>query len=360
MKDYYQILGVDRNATDDEIKRAYRRLAMKYHPDRCSGDKEAEEKFKEINEAYEVLSDPEKRARYDNFGYAGGHGGFEGGFGVDFHDLFDDLFSEFFGTSRRSRSRPGEDLHYNIELEFEEAVTGVEKKITIPRKAVCPICHGRRARPGTSPAVCRSCGGKGQVTFQQGFFRISRTCSTCGGEGSVITTPCDRCKGKGEIQTERTITVKIPAGVDTGTRIRVEGEGEPGIRGGPPGDLYLYINVKPHPIFRREGNDLICEVPISFPQAALGCEIDVPTLEGKVKLKIPPGTQTGQSFRFRGKGVPAPGRHKRGDLHVVVRIETPTKLTRRQRELLEEFARISNDDVMPQKKSFFEKVKELF
>ncbi len=360
MKDYYQILGVDRNATEEEIKRAYRRLAMKYHPDRCSGDKEAEEKFKEINEAYEVLSDPEKRARYDSFGYTRRPEGFEGGFGVDFHDLFDDIFSEFFGTSRRPRSQPGEDLHYNIKLEFEEAVFGTEKKITIPKKTVCPICHGRRARPGTSPAVCRSCGGKGQVTFQQGFFRISRTCSACGGEGSVITTPCDRCRGRGEVEMERTITVKIPAGVDTGTRIRVEGEGEPGIRGGPPGDLYLYIEVKPHPLFKREGTDLICEVPISFPQAALGCEIDVPTLEGKVKLKIPAGTQTGQSFRFRGKGVPVPGKRKRGDLHVVVRIETPTKLTKRQRELLEEFARISNDDIMPQRKSFFEKVKELF
>ncbi len=362
-KDYYEILGVDRNATEEDIKKAYRRLAHKYHPDKCQGDKECEERFKLINEAYETLKDPEKRANYDRFGYAGvgGAGYGDAGFGADFNDLFSEIFTDFFGTGRRRHApQRGADLRYDLEITFEEAAFGAEKQIKVPRTVECTNCHGSGARPGTYPSKCPECGGRGHIRFQQGFFSISRTCTTCNGEGTVVKDPCPACSGTGKTRAVDTVTIKIPPGVDTGSRLRLAGHGEYGERGGPPGDLYIVITVKPHPIFKRHNDDIICEVPISFPQAALGSEIEVPTLEGTVKLKIPPGTQSGKTFRLRGKGIPSIHTGRRGDETVVVRIETPTRLTKRQRELLEEFARISGDDAMPYRKSFFSKVKEIF
>ncbi len=360
-KDYYKILGVDRDATDEEIKRAYRRLAMQYHPDRCQGDKESEEKFKLINEAYETLKDPEKRAQYDRFGYVGGGPGFRDvDFETSFNDLFSDIFSDFFGTRRRYTKERGPDLRYDLEITFEEAAFGTEKDIKIPRTIPCDTCNGSGARPGTYPSRCPTCKGRGQIRYQQGFFTISRPCTTCGGQGTVIANPCTNCAGTGRVKRLHTVTVRIPQGVDTGSRLRLSGEGDYGERGGPPGDLYIVINVRAHPIFKRQNDDIICEIPISFPQAALGAEIEVPTLEGPVKLKVPPGTQSGRAFRLKGKGIPSLHTGRRGDEHVIVRIETPTRLTKRQRELLEEFARISGDDTMPQKKNFFEKVKEIF
>ncbi len=361
-KDYYQVLGVDRNATDAEIKKAYRRLAHLYHPDKHKGDREAEERFKEINEAYEVLKDPEKRAGYDRFGQAGVGGGFgDVGFGGDFQDFFGDIFADFFGTRRRRPGpEPGADLRYDLEITFEEAAFGATKKIDIPKTVPCATCNGSGARPGTSPARCSRCNGTGQERFQQGLFSISRTCSACRGTGAVIHTPCKDCGGSGKTRATQTITINIPPGVDTGSRLRIANEGEAGRRGGPPGDLYVFVTVKPHPIFKRDGYDVICEVPVSFPQVALGSEIEVPTLEGPVKLKIPAGTQTGRIFRLKGKGIASLQTGRRGDELVHIRVETPTRLNKRQRELLEEFARISNDDILPQKKSFFEKVREIF
>ena len=362
-KDYYEILGVDRNATDEEIKKAYRRLAHRYHPDKCQGDRESEERFKLINEAYETLKDPEKRAGYDRFGYAGvgGMGYGETGFGADFNDLFGEIFTDFFGAGRRRHApRRGADLRYDLEIGFEEAAFGTEKEIKIPRTVECRTCHGSGAQPGTYPSKCPTCGGRGHVRYQQGFFSISRTCSTCNGGGTVIKNPCSACSGTGKARTVEKVTIKIPPGVDTGSRLRLSGQGEYGERGGPPGDLYVVITVRPHPIFKRHNDDIICEVPISFPQAALGGEIEVPTLEGPVKLKIPPGTQSGKTFRLKGKGIASIHTGRRGDETVVVKIETPTRLTKRQRELLEEFARISGDEAMPLKKSFFSKVKEIF
>jgi molecular chaperone DnaJ len=361
-KDYYNILGVDRDATEDEIKKAFRKLAHEHHPDKRGGDKEAEEKFKSINEAYETLRDPAKRARYDRFGYEGvGAGGFrEAGFGTDFHDFFNDVFSDFFGTRRRARPERGADLRYDLTISFAEAAFGAEKKIKIPRTIGCPRCRASGARPGTAPVACTTCDGAGQVIYQQGFFSISRTCSACDGVGRVIKDPCDNCGGTGKTRHTGSITVNIPQGVDTGSRLRLTGEGEYGDRGGPPGDLYIVIAVKPHPLFKRRDNDLICEVPISFTQAALGSSIEVPSLDGPVKIKIPAGTQTGKVFRLRAKGVPSITTGRRGDELVIVKIETPRKLTKQQRELLEEFAKMSGDEAMPEKKNFFEKVKELF
>jgi molecular chaperone DnaJ len=361
-KDFYKILGVDSDATEDEIKRAYRKLAHEHHPDKRGGDKEAEEKFKAINEAYETLKNPEKRARYDRFGYAGiGAGVFrEAGFGTDFHDFFTDVFTDFFGTRRRPRSERGADLRYDLIIDFEEAAFGTEKKINVPRTVKCSRCHGSGAKPGTQPAACPTCNGAGQLRYQQGFFSISRTCSACEGIGTVIKNPCGNCNGTGKTKKTSTITVNIPQGVDTGSRLRLSGEGEHGERGGPPGDLYIVITVKPHPIFKRENDDIICNVPISFTQAALGSSIEIPSLDGPVKIKIPPGSQTGKTLRLRAKGIPSIQTGRRGDELVVLKIETPTKLNKRQRELLEEFAKISGDETMPEKKNFFDKVKELF
>ncbi|MBI5560535.1 MAG: molecular chaperone DnaJ [Deltaproteobacteria bacterium] len=360
-KDYYRILGVERGAPEEEIKKAFRRMAHLYHPDKRKGDKEAEEKFKEINEAYGVLRDPQKREGYDRFGSAGAPaGGFgDAGFGGDFGDFFGDIFTDFFGGRRRPGPQAGADLRYDLDITFREAAEGTAKKINVPKAAQCPACHGSRAQPGTSPAACAACAGTGQQNFQQGFFRISKTCSSCRGAGTVIPSPCKDCRGAGTVMQEHTITVNIPAGVDTDSRLRLSGEGAPGVRGGPGGDLYIYLTVEPHPIFKREDNDISCEVPITFPQATLGAEVEVPTLDETVKLKIPPGTQTGKVFTLQGKGIPSVKTGRRGDELVYIRIETPARLNKRQRELMEEFASISNDDVFPQKKSFLEKVKEI-
>lgn len=367
-KDYYEILGISRNASDDEIKKAYRQLAHKYHPDKNPGDKNSEEHFKDINAAYEVLKDPNKRAQYDRFGYAeagAGPGFGEGaGFGADFQDLFGDVFGEFFSTGRRraggARGQRGADLRYDLEVTFEEAAFGTEKKIKFSKAVRCQKCSGSGAKPGTSSTQCPACHGRGQVSYQQGFFSISRPCSNCRGEGRIIKEPCSDCSGAGRISAAHNLSVKVPAGVETDTRLRLSGEGESGIHGGPPGDLYIIINVKPHPIFQRQNDDIICEVPVSFPQAALGTDIDVPTLEGNVKLKIPAGTQSDKVFRLKHKGIASIHTGQRGDQHVIIKVETPTKLTVRQKELLEEFAGISGEETNPIKKNFLEKVKGLF
>jgi len=365
-KDYYELLGVNRSTGEEEIKKAYRKLALKYHPDRNPGDKQAEEKFKEISEAYQVLTDSEKRAQYDQFGHAAfGNGGpFRGGFEFSsgFEDIFGDVFGEFFGAgTTRRRTRPGgEDLRYNLSISFEEAVFGAEKKIKIPRHGPCDTCHGSGSKPGTSPRSCPTCRGKGQVSFQQGFFNVSRTCNQCRGQGSIISDPCVSCNGVGRVRKFHTLSVKIPAGVDTGSRLKLRGEGEGGASGGPDGDLYVVIEVEPHLLFIRDGLEIICEVPISFVHAALGSDIDVPTLEGKVKMKIPPGTQSGKVFRLKGKGVRDVQGYHRGDQHVRVVVETPTHLTARQKEVLKEFAALGGEEVHPLSKGFFDKVKQLF
>jgi molecular chaperone DnaJ len=367
-RDYYEVLGVSRDATPEEVKKAYRRLALQYHPDKNPGNKQAEERFKQIGEAYDVLSSPEKRAQYDRFGTVGGPPGFEGfgGFGPDFGQVFEDIFEGFFGGGPRAGRRGGAahrgaDLRYNLEISFEEAAAGAEKSIAVPRLEACEACGGTGAKPGTKPSQCRACRGAGQVRYSQGFLTVSQTCGTCRGEGWVIETPCRDCRGTGRARTERTVTVKIPAGVETGTRLKLTGEGESGTRGGAPGDLYVVISVQEHPLFVRQGDDLLCEVPIGFPQAALGAEIEIPTLTGPTKLRIPPGTQSGREFRLRGKGFPNVRGYGRGDLLVRVVVEVPTRLTPRQRELLEELAQASPDgEGTPLIQGFFEKVKALF
>ena len=362
-RDYYELLGIVRSAGEDEVKKAYRKLALQYHPDRNPGDKQAEERFKEVSEAYQVLSDPQKRAQYDKFGHAafGDNGpGFD--FNSGFEDIFGDIFGEFFGGAgarRRSESR-GEDLRYNLTLSFEEAVSGVEKKIKIPRHGPCDMCRGTGAKAGTSPQTCPSCRGRGQVSFQQGFFSVSRSCSQCHGQGTFISDPCTICGGAGRVRKMHTLSVKIPAGVDNGSRLKLRGEGETAPARGIPGDLYVVIQVEPHPIFTRENLDILCDVPISFVQAALGAEIDVPTLDGKIKMKIPSGTQSGKVFRIKGKGVKDVHGYEQGDQHVLVLVETPTHLTSRQKELLKEFAALGGEDINPLSKGFFDKVKQLF
>jgi molecular chaperone DnaJ len=364
-KDYYDLLGVDRNVSEDDIKKAYRKLALKYHPDRNPGDRQAEEKFKEVSEAYQVLSDSQKRAQYDQFGHAafGDGGPFGGGFDFTggFEDVFGDIFGEFFGGTSRRRSRArGEDLRYNLTLTFEEAVAGTEKKIKIPRQGGCETCHGNGAKQGTAPQTCPTCRGRGQVSFQQGFFSVSRTCNQCHGHGTIIKDPCATCGGTGRVRKLHTLSIKIPAGVDTGSRLKLRNEGESAPGGGVSGDLYVVVQVEPHPIFVRDNLDIICDVPISFVQAALGTEIDVPTLEGKVKMKIPAGTQSAKIFRIKGKGVKDVQGYQQGDQHVRVVVETPTHLTPRQKELLKEFASSGGEEVNPLSKGFFDKVKELF
>jgi molecular chaperone DnaJ len=368
-RDYYEVLGVARTATAVELKSAYRKLAIQYHPDKNPGSHTAEERFKECSEAYEVLADEEKRARYDRFGHQA-PGGFGPGFAAggqgfgDINDIFGDIFGEIFG--QRSRQRPqgrtrGNDLRYNLEVTFSEAAFGSEAKVKIPRHRQCETCKGGGARPGTTPKTCPTCHGAGELRMTQGFFQISRTCSQCQGQGKVIADPCPTCRGAGKVGQESVLSVKVPPGVDTGTRLKLTGEGEPGDRGGPPGDLYVVVHVQEHPIFVREDTEVICEVPISFTQAALGSSIDVPTLDGKVKMKIPSGTQSGKVFRLKAKGFPSLQQYGvRGDQHVRVTVEVPEKLSKKQRELLEQFAAISGEDAHPQAKGFLDKVREMF
>ncbi len=363
--DYYDILGVQKNVGQEEIKKAYRKQALKYHPDKNSGDKAAEERFKEINEAYVVLSDPEKRELYDRYGHAAFAGGGDGGFRDfgfrGFEDIFSDVFGDIFGTGRRGRrGARGADLRYNLTIDFTEAVFGVEAKIQVPRHEPCGHCAGTGAEPPTKPETCPACRGTGQIRTQQGFFTVSRTCSQCRGTGRIVKSPCKECHGSGKVKKTRILTVKVPHGVETGTRLRLSGEGENGNGGAPAGDLYVDITVRPHPIFTRQASEIVVVVPITFPQAALGAEIEVPTLEGMVKLKIKAGTQSGEAHVLKGKGVPHLSGYGRGDQHIVIRVETPTKLSRRQRDLLDEFTRESREETHPQTRGFFEKVKGIF
>ncbi|MDR3565208.1 MAG: molecular chaperone DnaJ [Negativicutes bacterium] len=372
-RDYYEVLGVPKTATEDEIKKAFRKMARKYHPDvNRDNPKESEEKFKEVNEAYEILSSPERRQQYDQFGHAafdgaqggGGAGGFGGG---GFNDIFDMFFggqSGFGFNGRAAGPERGADLRYDMELTFEQAAFGLETEIQVPRTEDCPACHGSGAAPGTHPETCSQCRGTGQVQVAQNtpFGRMVnvKSCDRCHGEGKIVHSPCQECHGRGKIRNRRRIKVKIPAGVDTGSRLRVAREGEVGSRGGPTGDLYVYVFVKAHKLFTREGDDVICEVPISIVQATLGDEIEVPTLDGKVSLRIPEGTQSGTAFRLKERGITHLRGHGRGDQHVRVKVVTPKKLTERQRDLLREFAKVGGEDINPEEKGFFKKVKDAF
>ncbi|MCM2291661.1 molecular chaperone DnaJ [Allorhizobium sp. BGMRC 0089] len=374
--DFYETLGVSRTADEKELKSAFRKLAMKYHPDKNPGDAESEKKFKEINEAYETLKDPQKRAAYDRFGHAafeqggmggGGMGG--GGFaGGGFSDIFEDIFGEMMGGGRggaRSRSSGGRergaDLRYNMEISLEEAFTGKTAQIRVPTSITCDVCSGSGAKPGTKPTTCSTCQGSGRVRAAQGFFSIERTCPTCHGRGQTISDPCGKCHGQGRVTEERQLSVSIPAGIEDGTRIRLQGEGEAGLRGGPAGDLYIFLSVKPHQFFQREAADLYCSVPISMTTAALGGTFDVTTLDGtKSRVTVPEGTQSGKQFRLKGKGMPVLRSAQTGDLYIQIQIETPQKLTKRQRELLQEFEQISSKENNPESTGFFARMKEFF
>jgi len=368
-RDYYEVLGVSRGATDAELKKAYRAKAMADHPDRNPDDPAAEERFKEATEAYAVLSDAAKRKAYDRFGFAGVGAGAGGGFQDfgdlgNFSDLFSDLFGDIFGggapRQRRGRGQRGADLRYNLEVALEDVVEGTQAQIKIPKMRSCESCSGSGAEAGSRPETCPSCNGSGQVILQQGFFRISRPCEGCGGTGEVIQHRCPDCRGTGRIEAEQTITVTVPPGVDEGTRLRLNGEGQAGIAGGPPGDLYVVVSIKPDERFERDGADLHCAVPVSFPQAALGAEIEVDTLDGKAKLKIPAGTQSGKVLRMRGKGVSTLRSSGRGDQLVHVYVEVPTRLTARQRELLEQLAEESGGLAAPASRGFLDKLRDIF
>lgn len=374
-RDYYEVLGVERGADDKEIKKAYRRLAQKYHPDRNPNDETAAEKFREVSDAYEVLADGDKRAAYDQFGHAGvdGQGGFGGGgFGGaggagGFSDIFGDVFGDIFGGAGGRRgpggAARGSDLRYNLEIDLEEAVAGTTVDIRVPRLVECDRCHGDCAEPGTSKRTCSTCNGMGQVRMQQGFFAVQQPCPTCHGQGQSVDTPCRKCHGEGRVQETRTLSVKIPAGVDTGDRIRLNGEGEAGVNGGPAGDLYVQVSIKAHAIFERDGRDLYCEVPINFVDATLGGELEVPTLEGRVKLRIPPETQTGKLFRLRGKGVKPVRGGAPGDLMCKVVLETPVNLDEEQKQLLRQFQEsLDGTDTRhsPRKSRWFDGVKKFF
>ncbi|MEX0374373.1 molecular chaperone DnaJ [Spiribacter pallidus] len=372
-RDYYDVLGVSQNASEGDLKKAYRRLAMKYHPDRNPGDTDAEVRFKEAKEAYEVLSDPQKRAAYDQFGHAGveagggggGGPGGPGGFGgADFSDVFGDIFGDIFGGGRGgSRAFRGADLRYRMEVSLEEAVQGVEREIRIPTQVRCDACEGSGAAPGSQPQTCPTCKGHGEVRMQQGFFSVQQSCPRCSGSGQIISDPCRKCGGKGTVADQKTLNVRVPPGVDTGDRIRLSGEGEPGEQGGPPGDLYVEMVVKPHPIFTRDGADLRCDIPVSMTTAALGGELEVPTLEGRVSLRVPAGTQSGKVFRVRGKGVKPVRGGTPGDLLCRVAVETPVNLTGRQKKLLEELAETlehGGEHHSPRGSSWLDSVKSFF
>ncbi len=369
-RDYYEVLGVSNSASEDELKKAYRKIALKYHPDRNPGDQSAEEKFKEATEAYEVLSDSGKRSRYDRFGHAGvgqspdGMGDFSG-FGTGgLGDVFNDIFGEFFGGApgrgSRTRASRGSDLQYNLEISFEEAAFGHTTEIDVPRMEICGQCGGLGARSSKDVEVCGVCQGTGQQRVQQGFFSVATTCGRCRGEGKVIRTPCPICHGSTRVKKTKRIRVNIPAGVDNDSRIKLSGEGEQGYNGGPPGDLYIALRIQSHPIFERIENDLYCEVPISFAHAALGTELEVPTLEGTARLKVPSGSQTHRVFRLRNKGIVHLRGNRRGDLHVRIIVETPSHLTSRQKEILEEFESLSNEGSHPLHSKFMDKIKGLF
>lgn len=371
--DYYELLGASKGADEKELKSAFRKMAMKHHPDRNPDDPSAESKFKEINEAYEVLKDPQKRAAYDQFGHAafeqGGQGGFGGGFGGGagaggFSDIFEDIFGEMMGgggrrASGRSGGRErGADLRYNMEVNLEDAYAGKTAEISVPTAVSCDSCSGSGAKPGSSPKTCGTCGGNGRVRASQGFFSIERTCHECQGRGEVISDPCSDCSGHGRVTKERTLSVDIPAGIEDGVRIRLGGEGEAGSRGGPAGDLYIFLSVKPHEFFQRDGADLFCKIPISMTAAALGGQVEVACLDGtKSRVKVPEGTQTGKQFRLRGKGMPIMRSADTGDLYIQVMTETPQNLSKRQRELLEEFEQISSEENSPQSTGFLSKMK---
>ncbi len=379
-RDYYEILSVERTASDGEIKSAYRKLALKYHPDRNPGDKQAEERFKECAEAYAVLADVEKRAAYDRYGHAGvssaaGAGGFDPSVFTGFEDILGGLgdifgFGDIFGGGRR-RGGPqrGADLRYDLEISFEESATGSETSIQIPRQENCETCGGSGAAPGTSPTVCNLCRGQGQVRTQQGFFTVARTCPQCRGTGRTITKPCSTCRGAGRVAKERKITVKIPAGIATGQQLRLQGEGEAGVAGGPPGSLYVVIHVQDHEFFRRDGVNLFCEIPVNFPTVALGGEIEVPTLDGPETIKVPEGTHTGTTLRLRGKGMPDVNGRGRGDLFATVQVTTPKKLTKEQRQAVEQLAKVlpkeqfeprKRDDEQHDERNLFDRVKDMF
>jgi len=364
-RDYYEVLGVSRTATEEDLKKAYRKLALKHHPDRNPGNKQAEEKFKEINEAYAVLSDPEKRQKYDRFGHSGGvegFGGFDfgrGGFGDIFGEIFEDFFGDTASSRTRRRAERGNDLRYNLTLSFEDAAFGKDVKIKIPRWEECSACQGTGAKPGTQVRSCPTCEGKGQIRFQQGFFTVARTCHQCRGEGRIIQEPCPRCGGQKKVQRERTLSVKIPAGIESDSSLRLSGEGEPGLNSGPAGNLYVVVTVQDHPMFKREGDHILSESSISIVQAILGAKIDVPTLKGKAALKIPSGTQGGSVFKLKGLGIPNVRGHGIGDQLVKINVQVPSKLTRKQRELIEEFGRL-NGETIEAEEGILEKVKNIF
>jgi molecular chaperone DnaJ len=370
--DFYELLGVSRDADEKTLKSAFRKKAMQYHPDRNPDDAEAEQNFKAVNEAYEVLRDEQKRAAYDRFGHQafeqGGMGG--GGFGgagaggAGMGDIFEEIFGEFMGGGRRRSSggaARGSDMRYNLEISLEEAFEGKTVDLVLPTSVACDTCSGSGAKPGTSPSTCSTCGGMGKVRMSQGFFAMERTCPTCGGRGEVIKDPCDTCSGAGRVTQERTLSVNIPAGIDDGNRIRVAGEGEAGMRGAPAGDLYIFVSIKPHELFQRDGADLFCRAPISVVTAALGGSFEVPTLDGgRTRVKVPEGTQTGKQFRLKTKGMPILRQRDFGDMYVQVSVETPQKLTKRQRELLEEFEAEGGEHNHPEMSGFFTKVKDFF